>query len=102
MLAGDLWVPAWLVMVLVSGYFMTLALHAPGVARNTYAELRRRGYEVCPGCGYALRGLEPDAERCPECGREREPLPPPPIVKEPKKPDPLRGELPPGGFDQWS
>lgn len=35
--------------------------------RFVYAELRSRGHDVCPGCGYPRRGLA-DAEACPECG----------------------------------
>ncbi len=30
--------------------------------------LRQYGYRVCIKCGYWLRGLATDAERCPECG----------------------------------
>lgn len=37
--------------------------------RFVYAELRLRGHDVCPGCGYLRRGLA-DADACPECGAE--------------------------------
>lgn len=40
-----------------------------------YAELRGHGYEVCTRCGYWLRDLDAGVTRCPECGREREPMP---------------------------
>ena len=30
---------------------------------------------VCAACGYWLRGLGDDIERCPECGSQREPMP---------------------------
>lgn len=30
--------------------------------------LNRRGVRVCVQCGYSLRGLSPQADRCPECG----------------------------------
>lgn len=33
--------------------------------------LRERGYELCAGCGYWLRGLGPAVDRCPECGVPR-------------------------------
>lgn len=35
--------------------------------RFVYAELRARGNDVCPGCGYPRRGLS-EADACPECG----------------------------------
>ena len=37
--------------------------------RQAMSEL---GYELCPGCGYWLRGLPDDTDRCPECGAKRE------------------------------
>jgi hypothetical protein len=39
-------------------------------------EVRRRGYEICLKCGYWLRGLDERADRFPECGAKREPMPP--------------------------
>jgi ssDNA-binding Zn-finger/Zn-ribbon topoisomerase 1 len=39
-----------------------------------YRALRRHGYDVCPKCGYWLKGLEAET-RCPECGARRQPLP---------------------------
>ena len=38
--------------------------------------LRQHGHEVCFGCGYWLRGLDETTEVCPECGRERDVMPP--------------------------
>ena len=35
-----------------------------------YAALRHHGHDVCPKCGYWLKGLQ-DETRCPECGAER-------------------------------
>jgi hypothetical protein len=86
---------------LFAGYVARLTIYAPIRARNTFDVLRQRGFEVCPECGYFLRGLDPSVQRCPECGREREDLPPPP-EPEPKVVDPLRKDMPPQGFDQWS
>ena len=44
---------------------------APCVYRAT----RRHGHDVCPKCGYWLKGLSEDTQRCPECGARREPMP---------------------------
>jgi DNA-directed RNA polymerase subunit RPC12/RpoP len=44
---------------------------APCVYRAT----RKHGYDVCVKCGYWLRGLGDDIERCPECGTRRETMP---------------------------
>ncbi|MHC4129643.1 MAG: hypothetical protein ACYTE6_07455 [Planctomycetota bacterium] len=35
-----------------------------------YAALRQHGHDVCPKCGYWLKGLR-DETHCPECGAER-------------------------------
>jgi len=43
--------------------------------RRTYGALRLVGYDVCPRCGYWLRGLPEDEDRCPECGAKRQPMP---------------------------
>ncbi|MCK4871675.1 MAG: hypothetical protein KAS72_03010 [Phycisphaerales bacterium] len=40
-----------------------------------YEATRRHGCDVCTRCGYWLRGLDDDAQRCPECGARREPMP---------------------------
>ncbi len=33
-----------------------------------YRAARQRGHDVCPKCGYWLKGLGADTQRCPECG----------------------------------
>lgn len=35
--------------------------------RYVFVELRARGHDVCPSCGYVRRGLDADSP-CPECG----------------------------------
>jgi len=40
-----------------------------------YEASRRHGYDICRKCGYWLRGLGDDVERCPECGAIREAAP---------------------------
>ena len=37
--------------------------------------MRDHGYDLCVGCGYELRGLGDEVERCPECGEKREAMP---------------------------
>jgi len=56
---------------------LALAITAIGVAPHVWRRTRRldrieRG--ECFACGYSLKGLPSDAARCPECGREREPV----------------------------
>ncbi len=36
-----------------------------------YAELRRWQFDVCPRCGYWLKGLGSEVPDCPECGAAR-------------------------------
>ena len=36
--------------------------------RQLRAAMRRHGFELCNECGYWLKGLPDDADRCPECG----------------------------------
>jgi hypothetical protein len=56
-------VPFWLMISLAFN-----RSHAPFV-REALNEL---GHPVCMKCGYALRGLNELAARCPECGEERD------------------------------
>ena len=49
--------------------------------RHCYGPLVRRvmrehGHDICLKCGYWLRGLAGDIKRCPECGADREAMPP--------------------------
>lgn len=61
-----LWGGVWLILSAISHIFN---------CRRTYAALRQMGYDLCPLCGYWLRGLGENVKQCPECGAEREPLP---------------------------
>jgi hypothetical protein len=58
------------IIVLLPVYILVIGFHG---RRRTRAILRERllhhGVLVCMSCGYCLRGLPADAERCPECGR---------------------------------
>lgn len=40
--------------------------------RHAYRAVRELGFDICPRCGYTLRGLGDDVQHCPECGSERE------------------------------
>ena len=53
------------------GALLRRSRFAPCVFRAT----RQIGYDVCPRCGYWLRGLNDETGSCPECGAEREPMP---------------------------
>lgn len=41
-----------------------------------YQATRQQGYDVCRKCGYWLKGLGDDIKHCPECGANREAMPP--------------------------
>ena len=43
-------------------------------ASSVYKSLREFGFDVCPRCGYWLRGLGEGVKHCPECGAAREAL----------------------------
>ncbi len=47
-----------------------------GIRRSLRNELRSMGHSICVPCGYDTRGLT--EERCPECGKEFEPVEPKP------------------------
>jgi hypothetical protein len=88
---GSGWIAAIVIRYFVTGAFplwtwviATSLLTALGVGLAYYPLMRpfhtreirramiRRGFELCPQCGYWLKGLGPDSEHCPECGAERE------------------------------
>jgi predicted RNA-binding Zn-ribbon protein involved in translation (DUF1610 family) len=68
-------IPGWVQELVILGtvavcMFLTLRfLHRWGVKRELRHRLVTLGVPVCVGCGYLLRGLEPNVEKCPECGR---------------------------------
>ncbi|MHC4934318.1 MAG: hypothetical protein ACYTGV_19265, partial [Planctomycetota bacterium] len=74
------WPPAWRTFVLL----LVSVTAGAGVGRLILVRylranrgailraMRRRGYELCTTCGYWLKGLDDDVERCPECGAARE------------------------------
>ncbi len=58
----------YIALLAILFHFMRHFRFAPCV----YAELRTRGFDVCPKCGYNLKDLTPEIQTCPECGRQRE------------------------------
>lgn len=50
----------------IIGVSLTLMFRSR-LTRLLYAELRKRGHDVCPECGYVRVGLDEIAP-CPECG----------------------------------
>ena len=63
----------WHLLLLVTAYTAFVYVVFELLQRFRFAPLVRRvlgqyGYRVCIKCGYWLRGLATDAERCPECG----------------------------------
>ena len=54
----------------MAGLAFFYGLHALLMRRKVREAMRELGYEVCPGCGYDLRG---GSSGCPECGWRREP-----------------------------
>lgn len=39
-----------------------------------FAQLRIKGFDVCPRCGYWLKDLDKNILNCPECGTHRTPM----------------------------
>ena len=57
--------------ITVIAFLVTLRLlHRWGAGEQLRAKLIASGVPVCRGCGYSLKGLPPDASKCPECGRD--------------------------------
>ena len=76
---SDHWVVRWYLAMFIA-YVPALWLGCAVVTgfnrKGIRDALRRQAYEVCTNCGYWLRDLPDDIDRCPECGAEREPRPP--------------------------
>jgi hypothetical protein len=53
---------------LAAGYWVLRRVHAQAYRKA----LREIGRDVCVNCGYWLRGLDDETQRCPECGAARE------------------------------
>lgn len=62
----DFTVPLFLYGWSISAYLLFLIWRERRLAKCVYAQLRLRGHDVCPRCGYLRRGLA-KAEPCPEC-----------------------------------
>lgn len=71
-------IPFYLLFIgaLTYGLSITIVLKRFRYAPCIYAELRARGYDVCPKCGYWLRDLDQSITKCPECAHLRDAIPP--------------------------
>jgi hypothetical protein len=76
LLAGrgfPLWI--WIVGTSIStAIIVGLSYHPlmrPFHRREMRQAMGRRGFDLCPRCGYWLKGLREDSTRCPECGARR-------------------------------
>ncbi len=67
--------PAILLGQVVLSWFLLALLGRLSWRPTVIMMMRRRGIEVCFGCGYWLRGLDEATECCPECGRARDDMP---------------------------
>lgn len=60
---------AVIVLCALVAWFVLRRLHRGSMPQMLRDELLIQGVPVCVHCGYSLRGLTPEAQRCPECGR---------------------------------
>lgn len=58
----------WFVLYMAAVSGVIMVMRRIGYAPCLYAELRRRGHNVCARCGYLLTGLPDESIKCPECG----------------------------------
>jgi hypothetical protein len=63
-----------LIVYLVLLFVLMLIMRRFRFASCVYAELRKRGFDVCLRCGYLLVDLDDSVGHCPECGCSRTPL----------------------------
>jgi ssDNA-binding Zn-finger/Zn-ribbon topoisomerase 1 len=68
---GILWASLLLPLTVGMGWVVTAWIGRYTWRPNVAAALREIGYDVCPRCGYWLRGLDETCARCPECGEAR-------------------------------
>jgi hypothetical protein len=68
-----LWILSFILFVLGSHYLVFHIKFKPYL----FQELRNRGHDICPKCGYILIDIPHSTTQCPECGSSRIPLPPP-------------------------
>lgn len=65
-----LWIASFIIFILGSHYLIFHLRFRP----NLYQELRNRGHDICPKCGYILIDIPTSTAKCPECGSNRIPL----------------------------
>ncbi len=64
------WILAFYLGGFMAGMALSFGVYALLTRRKVREAMRELGYEVCPGCGYDLRGV---SSSCPKCGWRREP-----------------------------
>ena len=56
------------VVFALTAYVLIALIWRARYEKRTYRVLRDHGYDICLECGYLLKGLPDDRDRCPECG----------------------------------
>lgn len=62
-----LWILSFILFILGSHYLVFHIRFKPYL----YQELRNRGHDICPKCGYILIDIPESSKKCPECGTQR-------------------------------
>ena len=65
------WIEGLIQLLAFGGTFWLVIrwLHRSGARAELRQKLLQQGIPVCLKCGYLLRGLPPETQRCPECGQ---------------------------------
>ena len=58
----------WLGLYVLGIFGLFMLIRRLSFAPMVYAELRKRGHDVCRRCGYVLSGLPKEQTTSPECG----------------------------------
>ena len=68
------WAGLWICITYPSAAVLICFIYHPLMRffhrKEIRAEMSARGFELCPTCGYWLKGLGADSSHCPECGTQ--------------------------------